>query len=199
MLSCSLRYTYASDQDRTEDGMLKKLVICALAVSNLGCSDRLADMQKACEGTWQLESRTLADGNTLKPPQVQGTIHWEPIDSRKAHVSVTMLRNEGDNQIMDHSLSTYEISTSAITRKRHALVQRGYRERVGSPLSHYVRGKTEKGKASFEAEEVTFFHAAKGQTGVEKGGDEGFRQVYSGDVMTASYSDGFTDTWRRVQ
>jgi hypothetical protein len=179
--------------------MLRRIWICALLAGTLGCSDRLADMQTACAGTWQLESRMLANGSTLRPPQVQGTIHWEPIDSRKAHVSVTLVQNTGNHQVMDHSLSTYEISTSAITRKRHALVQRGYREREGIPLSHYVRAKTEKGKASVEADEVTFFHAAKGETGVEKGGDDGFKQVYAGSVMTATYTEGFTDTWRRVQ
>ncbi len=179
--------------------MLRRIWICALAVGALGCSDRLADMQAACTGTWQLELRTMADGSEIRPPLIQGAIHWEPIDSRKAHISVTLVQNSGDHQVFDHSLSTYEISTSAITRKRHALIQRGYREREGSPLSHYVRGKTEKGKASVEGDEITFFHAAKGETGVEKGGDEGFTQVFSGEVMTARYSNGFRDTWRRIQ
>ena len=179
--------------------MGKRIWVLALLAGAFGCSDRLADMQNACAGTWQLESRTLPDGSTLAPPAVQGTIHWEPIDSRKAHVSVTVVQNSGGHQVIDHSLSTYEISTSAITRKRHALVQRGYREREGSPLSHYIRAKTEKGKASVAGDEITFFHAAKGETGVEKSGDEGFKQVYAGGVMTSTYTDGFTDKWRRVQ
>jgi hypothetical protein len=179
--------------------MLKKIWIIVLVAGAFGCSDRLADMQQACEGTWQLESRTMADGSVMRAPQVQGTIHWEPIDSRKAHVAVTIVQNEEGKHVLDHSLSTYEISTSAITRKRHALIQRGYRDREGAPLSHYVRAKTEKGKASVEGAEVTYFHAAKGETGVEKSGDEGFKQVYAGDVMTSTYTDAFTDKWRRVQ
>ena len=179
--------------------MIRSIWILAVVAGAFGCSDRLADMQKACSGTWQLESRTLADGSTIGSPQIQGTLHWEPIDSRKAHVSLTLVQNDGGKQVFDHSLSTYEISTSAITRKRHALIQRGYRAREGAPFSHYARAKTEKGKASVEGNEIIFFHAAKSETGVEKGGDEGFTQVYSGDVMTASYSDGFTDTWRRAQ
>ncbi len=179
--------------------MIRRIWILALVAGAFGCSDRLADMQKACSGTWQLESRKLANGSTISSPQIQGSIHWEPIDSRKAEVTLTVVQEDGGKQILDHSLSTYEISTSAITRKRHALVQRGYRDRVGSPLAHYARAKTEKGKASVEGNEITFFHAAKSETGVEKGGDEGFKQVYSGDVMTATYTDGFTDTWRRIQ
>lgn len=178
--------------------MVRRVLLFVTLAGALGCSDRLAEMQAACAGTWRLESRALANGNTLSPPAIQGTIHWEPIDSRKAHVSVTVVRNEDGNQIMDHSLSTYEISTSAITRKRHALIQRGYREREGSPLSHYIRAKTEKGKATVEGDEITYFHAAKGETGVEKGGDEGFKQVYQGDVMMSTYSGAFTDTWRRI-
>lgn len=179
--------------------MLKRILILALIAGASGCSDRLAEMQQACAGTWNLELRTLADGSTIRPPQIQGTLRWEPIDSRKAHVSLTLVQNKGDIQVLDHSLSTYEISTSAITRKRHILFQRGYRDREGAPLSHYTRGKTEKGKASVDGDEITFFHAAKGETGVEKGGGVGFTQVYTGDVMIATYTDGFTDTWRRVQ
>ena len=179
--------------------MLKITLILALAVTAMGCGDRLADMQQACAGTWELESRTLPDGSVISAPQIQGTIHWEPIDSRKAHVSLTLVQNDEGKQILDHSLSTYEISTSAITRKRHVLIQRGYRDREGSAISHYIRAKTEKGKASVEGADVTYFHAAKGETGVEKGGDEGFKQVYAGNMMTSTYTDGFTDKWRRIQ
>ena len=179
--------------------MLRRIWILLLVAGAFGCSDRLAEMQQACAGTWNLESRTLADGSTIGPPRIQGTIHWEPIDSRKAHVSLTLVQNNDDKQVLDHSLSTYEISTSAITRKRHVLFQRGYRDREGAPLSNYIRGKTEKGKATVEGNSITFFHAAKGETGVEKGGGVGFTQVYTGDVMITTYTDGFTDTWRRVQ
>jgi len=179
--------------------MSNKIWILALVAGVFGCSDRLAEMQQACSGTWELESRTLADGSMVRSPEIQGSIHWEPIDSRKAHVSITVVQNTSGKQILDHSLNTFEISTSAITRKRHVLIQRGYRDREGAPLSHYIRAKTAKGKASVEGAEVTYFHAAKGETGVEKGGDEGFKQVYSGDVMTSTYTDGFTDKWRRLQ
>jgi len=187
------------DQDSNGGPILKRIWIISLVVGAFGCSDRLADMQQACSGTWELESRTMVDGSVLRSPQLQGTIHWEPIDSRKAHVSVTMVNNANEKQVLDHSLSTYEISTSAITRKRHVLIQRGYRDREGASLSHYIRGKTEKGKASIEGAKVIYFHAAKGETGVEKGGEEGFKQVYAGDVMTSTYTDGFIDNWRRIQ
>ena len=179
--------------------MLRRLAICVLTIGVCACSDRLAEMQSVCTGTWQLEVRTLPDGSTIRPPQINGSFHWEPIDSRKAHVSLTLLTEEDDKQVLDHSLSTYEISTSAITRKRRVLIQRGYRDRVGNPLSHYIRGRTAKGKASVDGNEITFFHAAKGETGVDKGNDQGFKQVYSGDVMTASYTNGWTDTWRRIR
>ena len=179
--------------------MSKKIWMLALAATTLSCSDRLADMQTACAGTWELVSRTLPDGSEIRAPRIQGTIHWEPIDSRKAHVSLTIVQNEGEKQVLDHALSLYEISTSAITRKRHVLLQRGYRDRDGAPISHYIRAKTEKGKASVEGANVIYFHAAKGETGVEKGGDEGFKQVYAGNTMMSTYTDGFSDTWKRVQ
>ncbi len=166
-----------------------------------GCSDQLEVMQRTCSGTWNLVSREYADGRRLTPPQIRGTIHWEPIDARKAHVSVTLIKDgqEGEREKLDHAASTYEISTSAITRKRHVLIQRGYRDREGAPFSHYTRGKTEKGKASLEDGRVKFFHAAQD---VEEGRplppDTGFHQTFEGDRMTIRYTDEFTDTYQRV-
>lgn len=170
-----------------------------LALAVTACSDRLSQMQDKCNGTWTLESREMADGTRMTPPAVWGIIEWEPIDARKAHVTVTMVQDNAGEQIIDYAASTYEISTSAITRKRHALVQRGYRDREGSPLSHYIRGKTEKGKASIENGTITFHHAAKDAAGGALPGDEGYTQVYEGETMTAAYSGKFTDTWRRVR
>ncbi len=162
-----------------------------------GCSDRLSQMQDACKGTWALDSRELADGRTIRPPAIEGLMHWNPIDARKAHVSVTVIQNREDKQIFDYAASTYEISTSAITRKRHALVQRGYRDREG--LSHYVRAKTEKGKASIEDGKITYHHAKKDAAGGTLPGDDGYTEVFGDGVMTATYTDTFKDTWRRIQ
>lgn len=39
-------------------------VFCFFALG-MGCTERLAQMQTICEGTWMLESRTLADGTQL--------------------------------------------------------------------------------------------------------------------------------------
>jgi hypothetical protein len=173
------------------------MVVALLATA--GCSDRLSQMQDACKGTWALASRELADGRTLSSPAIEGVMHWEPIDARKAHVSMTLVRNAGEKQTVDHAVSTFEISTSAITRKRHALVQRGYRDREGATLSHYVRAKTEKGKASIEDGQITYHHAAKDAFGGTLVGDDGFTEVFGDGVMTATYTDAFKDTWRRIK
>jgi hypothetical protein len=101
--------------------MLRALLVAVVLVS---CQDRLAYLQGTCRGTWELESREMADGTVLRPPDIVGVMYWEPIDARKAHVATTIIV-KGDNYRMDHSASTYEVSTSAITRKRHFLRRRG--------------------------------------------------------------------------
>lgn len=174
------------------------IVFAVALLATAGCSDRLSQMQDACKGTWTLASRELADGRTLSPPAIEGIMHWEPIDARKAHVSVTLIRS-GEKQIVDYAVSTYEISTSAITRKRHALVQRGYRDREGNTLSHYVRAKTEKGKASIEDGKITYHHAAKDASGGTLPGDDGYTEVFGDGVMIATYTDTFKDTWQRIK
>ena len=98
-------------------------------VVGTGCSDRLVEMQTHLQGTWILESRELPDGTSLKSPRIYGVMSWVPIDSRKAHVMLNLLVPKGENQdrTFDYAASTYEISTSAITRKRYLLIRQGYR------------------------------------------------------------------------
>ena len=175
------------------------IVAAVVLVTTAGCSDRLSQMQNACKGTWVLDSRELADGRTIQPPAIEGVMNWEPIDARKAHVSVTLVQNREDKQIVDYAVSTYEISTSAITRKRHTLIQRGYRDREGATLSHYARAKTEKGKASIENGEITYHHAAKDASGGTLPGDDGYTEVFGDGVMTATYTGTFKDIWHRIE
>ena len=153
-----------------------------------GCSDRLAEIQQKLQGSWVLESRRLADGQMLTSPRVSGVLSWVPIDSRKAHVTVNVLVNEGDGvpRTFDYAASTYEISTSAITRNRHVLIRQGYRSSAAAPITVYPKARTAKGKISVEDGVVKISH------------EEGFSQVFESDTMTSTFTDTFTDTWRRV-
>ncbi len=164
-----------------------------------GCTDRLAQMQRACQGTWVLKSRQLPDGTLLSFPQIQGVMSWVPIDSRKAHVTVNVLV-EGvgrTSRRFDYAASTYEISTSAITRKRHLLIRQGYRASANMPVAVYSIAKTAKGKVTVEDEGIRFYHAAElGKQNTPQG--EGFSQLFRGGAMVASYPGAFTDTWEKV-
>ena len=112
--------------------MNRRLTFAVFAVCAgvaLGCSDRLAHMQEQLAGKWELESRTLPDGTVLRKPEVSGVFSWQPIDSRKAHVTLNMLVDKGGEEprTFDFAASKYEISTSAITRSRYLLIRQGYR------------------------------------------------------------------------
>ncbi len=173
-------------------------LFAALVVQS-GCTDRLAQMQAVCQGTWVLQSRELPDGRILRPPQIQGSMAWVPIDSRKAHVvvSVAVEPRDGQRRMVDYAASVYEISTSAITRKRHMLIRQGYRASSLLPFSSYLRAKTAKGKITAEGAEIRMSHTAEDET---RGGTprETFAQVYKDGQMVATYTDTFTDTWERV-
>ncbi len=155
-----------------------------------GCSDRLADMQEQLSGTWILESRQLPDGTLIQSPLISGAFSWVPIDSRKAHVSLNVFLDEGDRfpRTFDYASSTYEVSTSAITRKRHLLIRQGYRSSAETPLSDYPKAKTAKGKISME------------EAGIIKISHErGFYQEFKGDTMIAAFPGVFRDTWKRTK
>jgi len=145
-------------------------------------------MQRRLEGVWVLESRELPDGTSLRGPDVSGVMSWVPVDSRRAHVTLNLLvEGEVDQgRTFNYSASTYEISTSAITRKRHILIRQGYRSSAAAPITVYKKAKTAKGKISVEGEVVRVSH------------EDGFSQVFDGDSMTSTYPDRFTDTWKRV-
>lgn len=164
------------------------VAVMFLTVLN-GCSDRLAEMQGRFEGTWVLESRELPNGTLYRAPQVQGNLSWTPIDSRKAYVSLYVLEEgarEETPRTFNLASNTYEISTSAITRKRHLMIRQGYRSSARLPITVYNKARTSKGKISVTDGAITISH------------DDGFSQVFDGDRMVSIYPGAFTDTWKRL-
>ena len=157
-------------------------LLVVLLVASWGCSDRLADIQAQLEGTWVLESREMPDGTRLASPRISGAFTWVPIDSRKAHVTLNVLVDE-----QDRLPRTYEVSTSAITRKRYLMVRQGYRSSSRAPLTGYTKARTAKGKISVEEGTVKISH------------ERGFSQVFLKDRMTATFPGVFVDTWKKVR
>ena len=160
-----------------------------LLAASWGCSDRLADIQAQLEGTWVLESRALPDGTRLASPRISGAFTWVPIDSRKAHVTLNVLVDEQDQlpRTFDYASSTYEVSTSAITRKRYLMLRQGYRSSSRAPLTGYTKARTAKGKISVEEGTIKISH------------ERGFSQVFLEDRMTATFPGVFVDTWKKVR
>lgn len=165
-----------------------------------GCSDRLADMQSQMAGTWVLESRQLPDGSLLRPPRISGALSWVPMDSRKAHVTLNLTVDaEGDSpRTFNYAASTYEISTSAITRKRYLLIRQGYRSSAASPMTVYAKAKTAKGKIS-EREDGSIEVSHSIEDGAAGDSHKKRIWVFKGDTLVSSYTDVYIDTWKRVQ
>lgn len=159
----------------------------ALAMS-LSCADRLATMQEMVKGTWVLQTRVLGNGTTLAPPRLFGLMSWSPVDSRTAHVTLNVLSwPEGGERTFEHSAATCEISTSAITKKRHLLIREGYKSSSPDPIVCYSREVSLKGKVSVEGDQFIISH------------EEGQVQVFRGDLMTTTVPGGFVDTWKRIR
>jgi len=168
---------------------MKRLLIFLLAVFVMqGCSDRLSDMQQQLEGTWILQKRELQDGTVLTASHLKGAMFWEPVSSRKALVTLNLLEDlkDGTPRRFNYAASTYEISTSAITRARHILVRQGYRSSAEAPFSIYPKGKKVKGKITVEGNKIEISHDAR-------------QWVFEGNTMTASYDGAWVDTWTRMQ
>ena len=164
-------------------------LMVVLLVASWGCSDRLADIQAQLEGTWVLESRELPDGTSLASPRISGAFTWVPIDSRKAHVTLNVMVDEQDQlpRTFDYAASTYEVSTSAITRKRYLMVRQGYRSSSKAPITGYTKARTAKGKISVDEETIKISH------------ERGFSQVFLKDRMTATFPGVFVDTWKKIR
>ncbi len=178
--------------DLMETAMNGRLMFVILMVSAglaLGCSDRLAQMQEQLAGTWELESRLLPDGTVLRKPEVSGMFSWQPIDSRKAHVTLNMLVDAGGEKprTFNFAASKYEISTSAITRSRYLLFRQGYRSSSEAPITIYHKVKVEKGKITLEDGLIRITH------------ERGYSEEFQGDQMVGSFPDVFVDTWKRVR
>lgn len=165
-------------------GLMGALMVALVS----GCGDRLANVQGRMEGTWVLESRQLADGATLRPPQISGAVIWVPIDSRTAHVSLNVLQGEADSpdRRLNYALSVYEISTSAITQSRYALIRQGYRSSAEAPFSIYPKRKNAKGKITIGSSEIEISHDDQ-------------KWVFEGNTLMAEYPGAWVDTWKRVQ
>ncbi len=168
---------------------MKRLMICLLSVFAVqGCSDRLSDMQKQLTGTWVLQNRTLQDGTVLRSPHIKGVLFWQPISSRKAYIAFNLLENlkDGTPRRFNYAASTYEISTSAITRARHVLVRQGYRSSAEAPMSIYPKDKKIKGKITVEDDKIEIAHDER-------------QWIFEGNTLTASYDGAWVDTWTRIQ
>jgi len=165
-------------------GLMSALMVALTS----GCGDRLANVQERMGGTWVLESRQLADGTTLRPPDISGAIAWVPIDSRNAHVSLNVLQGEAGSpdRRLNYALCTYEISTSAITQSRYALIRQGYRSSAEAPFSIYAKKKSAKGKITIGSSEIEISHDDQ-------------KWVFEGNTLTAAYPGAWVDTWKRMQ
>ena len=170
---------------------MRRIFIAATALGltlSVACADRLASMQEMVKGTWALQSRRMADGTTLAPPRIFGLLRWSPVDSRTAHVTLDVLVwPEGEARTFEHSAATCEISTSAITKKRHLLLREGYRSSSEEPIVYYNKERSFKGKVSVEGDQFSISH------------EEGQTQVFKGDILTTTVPGGFVDTWKRVR
>ncbi len=165
-----------------------------------GCSDPLSDIQAKCEGIWVLQSRELPDGTLLTPPQIHGVFSWVALDPRKAHVTQNLvLEAQADvPRRVDYAASVFEISTSAITRKRHLLLRQGYRLSSENPINVYHKGKTAKGKLSIEDGSVRISHTKDGAT-AKASLEEWQIQTFEGDAMVVSIPGVFKDRWRKTR
>ena len=180
-------------------GFCSSIALLSICLS-LGCSDPLSDIQAKCEGTWVLQSRELPDGTLLAPPMIQGVFTWLTLDPRKAHVTQNLVveGQAGAPRRVDYAASIFEISTSAITRKRRLLLRQGYRLSSEIPLNVYHKGKTAKGKLSVENGSVRISHM-KDDASARASLEEWQIQTFEGDAMVVSIPDVFKDTWKRVQ
>jgi hypothetical protein len=143
-----------------------------------GCGEEVKH-QEVLRGRWQLESRRLADGTELTPPQIAGVLEWFPLTESKAYATIVMSHGEED---VNFTGALYEFDGGNLVRDEYVRMGEGYTKTTWSQDA--VPSRSE---GTFESTEksATLTHA------------DGSRFVYLEKELTVTRSDGSVDRWTK--
>ena len=153
-------------------------LLVVLAGLAAGCGEEVKH-QEVLRGRWQLESRRLADGTELTPPQIAGVLEWFPLTQSRAYTIVVVSHGEED---VNFTGALYEINEDSFVRDEYVRMGEGYTKTTWSRDT--VPSRSE---GSFESGEMsaTLTHG------------DGSRFVYLEKELTVTRKDGGVDRWTK--
>ena len=152
------------------------MLFCFIPV---GCANDTKH-QVEFRGTWDLESRSLPQGQEIKTPKVYGLIEWFPLTQDKAHVLISQTDQRDAIQILD-GVFTRQNNTFAL----EVYVQIG--GKLGNAIGQTYETKLpiQKGTIVSDDARTTLIY------------EDGTRFEFIGVKLTVTYPNGTTDHWKR--
>ena len=158
------------------------LIALFLGVVALSAAAPAAAQSSSIEGTWELVSRTLPDGQIVKNPDIQGVLNLVG-----GYRNINVLFRTPDGSWGSYSaVASYKISSNRYTETLHFVVAKGLTP--DNTTNYDVPGVTK--SSSIET--------TGGRVRIQPPFDPPI-WVFEGDTLTATLEGAFVDSWRRVK
>lgn len=154
------------------------VLLIVLAVFAAGCSDDVKH-QELMRGRWLLESRTLADGTTLTPPEFAGILEWFPLSQNRAYTTLVISQSEDD---LNFTGATYTIDAASFVRDEYSRLGTGY---IATTWTADKASSRSEGRYTSDGQDITFEH------------EDGTRFEYDAEGLTVTHSNGVVDRWAK--
>lgn len=149
-----------------------------------GCGEEKLTVQDTLKGTWKLTARRLADGSTVKPPEVTGVMEWFAIDDRRAHLTIALTSARDGRTLYDFENDACTLSATGFSMERYLLMGRSYLHGDG-PAETDTAVRSVSGGVAVEGKKTTLKIA------------NGVALTFEGSALTVTGPGGFTDTWKK--
>jgi hypothetical protein len=136
----------------------------------------------AIEGTWELMSRTLPDGQIVRKPDIQGVLNFAG-----GYRNINVLFRTPDGSWGSYSaVASYKISSNRYTETLHFVVVKGLTP--DNETKYDVPGATNSSAVERRGKIVRIQPPFDPPT-----------WEFEGDTLTATLDGAFVDSWRRVR
>ena len=167
---------------RIHTGVVSTIGAVSLTIAMMLAAAPAAAQSSAIEGTWELVSRTLPNGQMVKHPDIQGVLSF--VDGYR-NINV-LFRTQNGSWGSYSAVASYEISSNQYKETLHFVVSKGLTP--DNATNYDVPGVT---KASS-------IERRGGAVRIQPPFDPPI-WIFDGDSLTATLEGEFADVWRRVR
>jgi hypothetical protein len=159
-----------------------RLIALFVALVAWSAAAPVGAQSSSIEGTWELVSRTLPDGQVVKHPDIQGVLNFAG-----GYRNINLLFRAPDGSWGSYSaVASYKISSNRYRETLHFVVAKGLTP--DNATNYDVPGVTKSSPIERKGGRVQIQPPFDPPT-----------WVFEGDSLTATLEGAFVDSWRRVK